>query len=294
VLPFSLPTSPLQLTGKVCWQTDPLGEYRWLDIGGPIARVADTLWIYGGGANKTSDQLLVPHWKACLAVVRQWGAEKTQLSDARLSILGPVVTPRRNDIPKGSEVIAVRLHPEAVAAILGVEPMAIANRDLAIEPTAALDDVLRLAESGAAAEFVGAALLVYLGRLLDVVDKMDPLSAAAANLLRRSSGRARTRVVAEMLETSERTLRRRFQQHIGMSPKKYARQTRLKQLLLHMDREVKPNWTALAYEFGYFDQAHLIEDTRLLTGLGPTGLHAMRRRKVDQPQVKNELGHQRE
>jgi AraC-like DNA-binding protein len=273
-----LPNSLTLLTCNSRWQADPLGEYRWLDIEGPLARIGDALWIYGGSARRVSSQLLVPHWKACLAVVRQWDSASPQACAVQLSILGPVDTPRWNYCAEGTEIIAVRLHPETAAWILGIEPQAIIDRDMEIEPTAALNEVMRIAESGGAAEYVGAALLAHLRRLLEVAARTDPLSAAAATLLRQSKGKARTRVVAETLGTSERTLRRKFQQHVGLSPKQYARQMRLKHLLLQMDRQDRPNWSALAHDFGYFDQAHLIEDTRLLAGIGPARLHAMRRR----------------
>lgn len=96
-------------------------------------------------------------------------------------------------------------------------------------------------------------------------------------MIRQSFGRHRVTDIADNLNVPERTFRRQFVQDIGLSPKQYSRRVRLMGLLLRTDQLARPNWSALAHDFGFFDQAHLIEDTRLLTGLGPAELHAMRR-----------------
>jgi AraC-like DNA-binding protein len=43
------------------------------------------------------------------------------------------------------------------------------------------------------------------------------------------------------------------------------------------DAEPEPAWADLAYDAGYYDQAHLIREVRALSGLTPVRLHAERR-----------------
>ncbi|MEV0718219.1 helix-turn-helix domain-containing protein [Asanoa sp. NPDC050611] len=62
--------------------------------------------------------------------------------------------------------------------------------------------------------------------------------------------------------------RRRFAAQVGLSPKRFARVRRLQRLLdtVGPDRD----WARAAVEVGYFDQAHMVNDFRALTGLTPT------------------------
>lgn len=77
--------------------------------------------------------------------------------------------------------------------------------------------------------------------------------------------------LATQIGVSERQLRRRFDQVLGMSPKHYLRVVRF-QRALRMARSTrhKPNWAALAEACGYFDQAHLIADFREMAGVTPS------------------------
>ena len=259
------------------WQSDPLGEYRWADCAGPMAKIADAIWIYGGSDSRLSGQLLVPHWKTCLAVIRSWTAGTYTPNDVQLSMLGPIATPRWNGEIDNVEIVAVRLQPEAVAALFDILPSDIIDRDLPVAADPRLDEVRRIAEQGEPAERIAAALVDFLADAANQSRTVDPLTSAAAQLLRQASGQPRISAIANHLDISEQTFRRRFEQHVGVAPKYYARQFRLKHVLLEMDRYPRPNWSALALDFGYFDQAHMIEDIRALTGVGPSQLHAMRR-----------------
>jgi AraC-like DNA-binding protein len=65
-----------------------------------------------------------------------------------------------------------------------------------------------------------------------------------------------------------RQLLRKYDQYMGMGPKDYSRVTRF----LHASKLLKSplkNFTEIAYEAGYFDQAHFIHDNRLFSGVTP-------------------------
>ena len=265
------------LADNAHWQHDPLGEYRWLTFKGPLSKFVDALWIFGQRGHTVSNQMLVPHWKICLAVTRKWDIVSGQLRDVRLSLLGPVKAPRWNIGSTGVEIIAIRLNPESVSALLDVRPADIVDSDPILKPRARLDHVRRLAESGAHADCVGTAMVAYLAEIASIANSRVTPSASGAAMIRLSFGRLRVSDIADTLHVPERTFRRQFEHDIGLSPKQYSRRVRLMGLLLCTDRLARPNWSALAHDFGFFDQAHLIEDTRLLTGLGPSQLHAMRR-----------------
>jgi AraC-like DNA-binding protein len=70
------------------------------------------------------------------------------------------------------------------------------------------------------------------------------------------------------LHISERTLRRRVEESFGYGPKTLERILRY-QRFQKLSRETCDSMAMLALEAGYADQAHLIRESRRLTGLTP-------------------------
>ena len=74
--------------------------------------------------------------------------------------------------------------------------------------------------------------------------------------------------VASHLGLSARQLQRLFQAHVGLEPKIFARIARF-QRALHAGRTTGFNWTRIAQDCGYYDQAHLIADFKEFSGAAP-------------------------
>jgi AraC-like DNA-binding protein len=67
-----------------------------------------------------------------------------------------------------------------------------------------------------------------------------------------------------------KTFVRRFRTQTGLSPKRFSRVRRLQRILGSLGDPTAADWSEIAAEHGYADQAHLIHDFRDLTGLTPT------------------------
>jgi AraC-like DNA-binding protein len=68
---------------------------------------------------------------------------------------------------------------------------------------------------------------------------------------------------------SRKQFERIFLRYIGISPKKFLRTVRLQKSLHLKSNNYFPELAALAYECGYSDQAHMVNDFKALTGLTP-------------------------
>ena len=92
-----------------------------------------------------------------------------------------------------------------------------------------------------------------------------PLFSVAMRRL--SDGTASVAAVATAMQLSERHLRRLFLEALGMTPKHYARVSRLRRVLL--GNWQSGAWSALALDVGLHDQSHLIREFRDLMQVTP-------------------------
>lgn len=90
--------------------------------------------------------------------------------------------------------------------------------------------------------------------------------------MRRSHGRVDLALLARNCNLSLRQFERQFRESVGVSPKLFSRVARFEFAVLRKQTNPSLSWTEIASSAGYFDQAHLIRDTRLLAGAAPQKL----------------------
>jgi AraC-like DNA-binding protein len=83
---------------------------------------------------------------------------------------------------------------------------------------------------------------------------------SAAKMLYLQKGQFRTADLAEHCNLSSRQLQRQFQDVVGVSAKTLARSIRFEEVRKRLMLDPDQSLTALAYEYGYADQAHFIHD----------------------------------
>lgn len=99
-------------------------------------------------------------------------------------------------------------------------------------------------------------------------DHDQQLLTATLQRIQDLQGRLSSRQLIHFTGFSERYLEKKFKEHIGLSPKKFARITRILTYVKTMDDH--ETFTAKACKAGFYDQAHLNHEFKKLTGLTPT------------------------
>jgi AraC-like DNA-binding protein len=115
----------------------------------------------------------------------------------------------------------------------------------------------------------------------------DQAIAAAICLLERGASVAQTGSRVGLLP---KTLVRRCREWTGLAPKSLSRVFRLQRIISSVHNTVTVNWSMLAAEHGYTDQAHFIRDFRDLTGMTPTAYHPSSPQRRNHVPVATELG----
>jgi AraC-like DNA-binding protein len=166
--------------------------------------------------------------------------------------------------------IELRLTPLGARSVLGLPMHELANRAVDLEdllPGAGeLTGRLRDAHDWDTRFDLLEAFLVR--RLADSAPSM-PAIEWSWHRLRGTGGRVPIAELAAELGWSHRRLIARFREHIGLAPKTAARVLRFDRAVAALRSPARCELAQIAFECGYFDQAHLNRDFRELAGTTP-------------------------
>jgi AraC-like DNA-binding protein len=187
-------------------------------------------------------------------------------------VMGPRTEPLRPPVDAGQVIYGTRLWPGAARAVLQADVSRLRNRIVPLAEVmpaewsrsfgAALADAPADHEAVRRLDQVWAPLV---GRRAD----LDAAVMRAAFTIIQSHGQVRVSRLAVEAGLSERHLRRRFVQAVGLAPKELARVRRLRSSIVEALGSPQRRWVELAAASGYADQAHLVREYRRLSGLPP-------------------------
>ncbi|WGQ10149.1 helix-turn-helix domain-containing protein [Pedobacter gandavensis] len=94
--------------------------------------------------------------------------------------------------------------------------------------------------------------------------------AIAMNLISQQQGIISIAQLLQNLPITEKQLERKFREHIGISPKRFADTIKFQHFLKLLQKQPdKGKIAELIYASGYYDQAHLNHNFKRMTGLSP-------------------------
>jgi len=105
--------------------------------------------------------------------------------------------------------------------------------------------------------------------LIERLRARDP-DPAIEFAVRALDGGAQVGAVTDRLGMSPARFIRRFAAAVGLTPKRYARVRRFGRVLRSVEAGRAVDWTRVAQDCGYYDQAHLIHEFRDFSGVCPT------------------------
>ena len=103
---------------------------------------------------------------------------------------------------------------------------------------------------------------------------IDIITKSCVDVIFQSRGQIGVVELAGKMNINRRNMERKFTAMIGISPKQLARVARLQATLKMLGQKKIASLTEIAYENGYFDQAHFIKDFKEFTGISPKSFFA--------------------
>ena len=215
----------------------------------------------------------MPEAGAPPVIVAPDGTIDLQWIGGTFRIAGPDKDPQIETIPAGSAVIGFRFRPGVAAAWLRTPASEILGQrvrlvDLCGAKARHLASGVRDAQSITDRII---SLESVLARCPPARPPVDRAMAAAFTLIEEGPPQGAPLVpwLGRALAMSERTLRRRFDESFGYGPKTLDRILRYQRFKKLRHRSAPTSTAALAAEAGYSDQAHLVRESRRLTGITP-------------------------
>jgi AraC-like DNA-binding protein len=173
--------------------------------------------------------------------------------------------------------IELRLTPLGAHRLIRMPMHELANETLALEELLPGSEALigRLREADSWVERFDLVEAFLVRRLADVAAPSPAIEWSWAQL-HQSHGRISIAGIADELGWSHRRLISRFREQLGLTPKAVARVIRFDRAVQLLGGSGPSTLASVAYDCGYFDQAHMNRDFRELAGTTPAELLARR------------------
>lgn len=105
--------------------------------------------------------------------------------------------------------------------------------------------------------------------------EVDQTINQALTLIKSKRGCLEVQTLAKHLNISDRQLRRKFQHHVGLTPKQYNNIIRFRYANRLIKQQPTKSLTEVAHNAGYFDLAHFTHAIQKITGIPPSQMSAI-------------------
>ncbi|MAG57845.1 MAG: hypothetical protein CMJ83_16295 [Planctomycetes bacterium] len=168
------------------------------------------------------------------------------------------------------DLVGIRFRPEGLAAFLDDAVAQVTDQQVAVtDAFAALDAALRDAMVGSGGIEV-TTRRVHTELMHHRRRRVSPLVRAAVDRIEAAAGHVRVEAVARDLDTTRRSLERRFRDDVGFGPKRFARIARFQSSVQALEAEPRRDRARLALALGFSDQAHFNREFRAHAGQTPS------------------------
>jgi AraC-like DNA-binding protein len=191
-------------------------------------------------------------------------------SGASAGVAGAYRRPFMFDTHERASVVGVHFRPGQAGVVLGLPPGELMDRHVDLEAIWGRR-ARELRERLCAATSTSERFAILEAELVSRLDarRVHPAVAYAIDALGRPE--ARVGDIAKAANLTPRRLIELFTATVGITPKRFGRVHRLHRAIA-LARSAALDWTRVAHQCGYYDQAHLIRDFRELAEMTPTDL----------------------
>lgn len=247
----------------------------------PLSAYVEHIWLVCGGAVPRRERILPSGTVELVINLREYQLridgtvrDATSRKFSGTTVSGAYSGALIIDAMQHAAMMGVHFRPAGASVILGVPCSELTDRhaDLAAlwddGSAAELRDRLCEASSHRARlEYLETVLTARLHRARTL---LHPAVAFAVNRLEQARNSPRIQDVARECGLSHRRLVTLFTTQVGLTPKLFSRIRRFQLVHSMAQRVLEIDWSRVALECGFYDQSHLANEFRYLSGVSPT------------------------
>lgn len=215
-----------------------------------LAHYIDHYWVVSWSYHEPYRQLIVPYPNVHLT-----------FRDGVATVNGVASGHQIKTLAGDGGVFGVAFRPGCFRPFLGASVSLITDRSIDAREVFG-PDLPHSVDVGTVERFLRAHLPTPDARTTEAADIVATIIA--------KSEITRVDTLAEYLDMSIRQLQRLFAEYVGIGPKWVIRRYRLHEVTERLAKGTKVDWTSLASELGYADQAHFVRDFKNMFGEPPT------------------------
>lgn len=257
----------MKTVNKIYWEQQPSNSMK---------DIVEAYWFFQPGFQDITTDILVP--EGVVDIIFNYGApyyrEAVKDKPENLEyVSNDVIVGQRDCLfgikwPKNTQLFAIRVNPVKAYRLLHCSMDKITNKVIDIKETPLHPFAINLKQT----VFTDFETLVAkadetLADYLLPASPSEDLIDAAIKMINNKCGKISVQTLSNNLNTSRRTLERKFKLLIGLTPKFYIRAKRLHYFFCQRHHSKDTFDSALAAE--YYDQSHFIKEFKKFTGETP-------------------------
>ena len=207
---------------------------------------------------------------------RQYFEDGSSITQPRSFLFGQI-TKYIEIAPTGiSGIISARFLPDGIFPFINMPVSTLENKAVSLREIFTDEGKIFEEQVINASDLQGRIKLIETFLLAKLAEQpaIDAITKSCVDIIFQSQGQIGLAALADKMNIHRRNMERKFTSVIGISPKQLARVARLQAALKMIQQKKFNSLTEIAYEMGYFDQAHFIKDFREFTGISPKSFFA--------------------
>lgn len=230
-------------------------------------------WTMESAPGDQVPKMMGPLADGCPGLIFQHGGEGLFYDEQQkplppFFLYGQTVTRTRLFFSGRCKTVGVTLYPHTLKSVFGFNAAELTDScmDLHLLSTSLPEQLLNAGSVHKQIELLSGYLLSLLKKH---ETRVDAVTHYALNRITASKGSIALKELQQHMRLTERSFERKFNQHVGVSPKLFAKICRFQASLQQLRNNRYAKLSDIAFDNGYADQSHFIRIFREFAGVSP-------------------------
>ena len=234
------------------------------------------VWLLDGNSNANDARSFSIFADGCPGIIFHQSSSGLFLNQQKklspVFLYGQTINPIQLNINEGAAMLVLNFYPHVVHELFRFSAKEVTDDclDLRLLPSVPRINLTEQLWNTVSTERQLQLLFDYLHCLIEKnKTTTDKGIQFATSHIANAGGEVSLKELHRILNVTERTFERKFEQHVGISPKMFSKIAQFQASLVQMKNKKFFKLSDIAYDNGYADQSHFIRNFKKFTGLSP-------------------------